>query len=75
MKKATATLIKRMTEDELFEVLDSVPLGREYVVDLDSICKIDGYCYIKKIPWNQREMIYVLEPPGWFPTELLDIKP
>ncbi len=36
-KLAKAKLIKRKTEDGFFEVFENVPLGKEYLVDLNTL--------------------------------------
>lgn len=67
-----AKLIKRITDDECFEVFDDVPIGKEYIVDLDTIAKVGGY-NVKKDVWWYREIIYTNEK-RYFPVELLEIE-
>ena len=70
MRLVTATLIKRTTEDGLFEVFDHVPVGKKYKVDLDTLQIGSGFNTIKKQCWT-REIVFTLDDE-WFPVELLE---
>jgi len=67
-----ATLKKRLTDDQLMEVRDSISIGRVYIVETASRRMVKGYNTEKGVGWT-REMI--LDFNGeWFPTELLNIE-
>ncbi len=72
MKWVKAKLIKLHTDDHLFEVMDVVPLGKEYVVDLDSRKTVEGYNIPNQKFWK-REII-LTEDGSYFPTEMLKIE-
>lgn len=69
MNQITAGLCKKQSEDQIFQMEDHVPIGKEYVVDLDSRKMQRGYNEIKKVYW-EREIIWTNS--GWLPTELLE---
>ena len=66
-----AKLIKLKTLDGLFEVMDHVPVGTEYTVDLNSIFIGCGVNVEIGEAW-ERELIF-MDNGNWFPTELLEI--
>jgi hypothetical protein len=69
----TARLIKRETKNGLWKIEDHVPIGKKYRVDPSSIRIISAFNKEKEI-LHDAEMIWsYTPPPGWFPTELLDI--
>jgi hypothetical protein len=72
MKKfVTAKLVKLSTDDGMVQMLDGVPLGKEYEVDVNSICVQKMYnmpldtFHTKEIVWASNGL--------WLATELLDI--
>lgn len=72
MRLVTATLIKLSSDDGLFEVLDEVPLGKKYRVDLDTVEIARGFNTDEMREWK-REIIFT-DDDQWFPTELLDFR-
>lgn len=64
-----ATLIKTMTNDGLFEIWEDIPIGKEYIVDLNSIEIAEGYNVKFNTTWK-KEIIYTYDGE-WMPTELL----
>lgn len=72
MRVGKAILIKRKTDDGLFEIQDDVPLGREYLVNLDTRISGDGINTETGEFWR-REIIFMVDGE-WFPTEMLDIR-
>ena len=72
MREVIATLIKLQTDDGLFEIWESVSLGKRYLVDLNSIEITDGYNFIQNVPWR-KEIIHTTEGE-WFPTEMLEFE-
>ena len=72
MKFANATLIKKNSDDGLFEVNENVQIGAQYVIDLDTLRVEEGYNIVFNKRWK-REIVNVVDG-GWFPTELLKIE-
>lgn len=80
MKLAKAYLFKTQSADNVFRVNDDMPVGKEYVVDLDSKETKHGFnfsfgfwsaemiraCDTEAGPWDDDEQ--------WFPVELLKIE-
>ena len=72
----TAKLKSRATADGALELLDTVPIGKEYAVDLDSVHTVTGVNIVKKICWS-KDFIKTYECrefAGALPVEILDIK-
>lgn len=67
----TAKLKKKATADGLFEFNDDVELGREYLVDCNSV-RVQSYWNTKHQKMHHRPMIQDLFG-GWLPTECLEI--
>ena len=65
-----AKLIKRRTDDGLFEIEDHISLGKEYRIDLDTLQIGTGVNSEKEV-WWEREIVF-MNDTEWFPTELLD---
>jgi len=65
-------LIKRTTDDGLVEIQDAVELGREYLIDDNTIRMAAGFNHVVKKKWV-RLIVDVLDGAEvrWFPTELL----
>ena len=70
MRIVKAKLIKRTTDDGLFEIEDDIPIGKQYLVDLDSMEKCFGRNTVKGVNW-EKVIIYDVFG-GWMPTELLE---
>ena len=62
---ATATLIKRITDDECVEVEDNVPLGKIYSVDLNTIREAEGRTFKNNKRWK-REIINIVEDGEYY---------
>lgn len=73
MRLYRAKLVKHATADGLIEMEDSVPLGKEYVVDLDTRAPKAMFHLVQQIH-HEREMVAAVDG-GWLPTELLDLPP
>lgn len=75
MRIAKATLISRHTKDGISFVFETVPLGKEYLVDLDSVETDGGWWNVKAQRMYVRESVMVVDsegnPLGPMPTELL----
>lgn len=71
MRLVKAKLIKRKTDDGLFEIEDYVQLGKEYMVDVDSLFRGTGVHVPTGTVW-EREVVF-MENGEWFPLELLEI--
>jgi hypothetical protein len=69
---AKATLIKRESEDGLIGVNDDVPVGRRYVVDLDTVRTVGMFNVERQQP-HEKQIVRDAEG-GWLPTELLLIE-
>lgn len=67
---ALATLKKRITDDGL---MDSVRVGKEYLIGLRTAQMTKGYNTIKKQYW-ERMMVVDVVTGGLLPLELLDVK-
>jgi len=67
-----ATLIKKATTDGLFEMRDDVPLGRRYVVDMDSRQKHEFFNTVHCVR-HYKEMVWEVTG-GYLPVELLSIE-
>jgi len=65
-----ATLVKKITDDELMEVFENVEVGKKYQIDPSSEMMIRGFNVEKGVSWI-RKMVK-LEDGTWFPSELLD---
>ncbi len=74
MRIARAILIKRETADGLISVFEHVPLGKEYLVDLDTRRIAKGYNVPKKQIWEKEIINCYGVDGGWWPTEMLEIK-
>jgi len=76
MNIVPALLIKKISDDGLFEAHDEIEIGTEYFVDIDSIRVQKGFNILKMEYWF-KEIVNIVEPDGlhlgWFPTELLNI--
>ena len=78
MKIRKAKLIRLTTLDGWHPLRDGVPLGREYLVDVDSIEKMGHADDEHTIP-VMREFIMAynaedgVNPLGWFPLEMLEV--
>jgi hypothetical protein len=68
-----ARLIKRVTDDGMFKVFEDVPIGREYVIDLDSLRSARFY-NINKEQFHTKDIVNTQEG-GFLPMELLEIEP
>lgn len=70
----TATLVARSTADGTEFIYEDVPLGKVYLIDLDSLRVGKWYCTARK-DVVERETVALLSPDGeiegWLPTELL----
>lgn len=76
MRLSRAHLVKRSTDDGLFEVKDEIVLGKVYFVDLRSIRTVALY-NLPKRQFHAKEVITILEhgePAGFIATELLRIE-
>jgi len=71
MRVVKAKLIKRCTDDGLFEIEEDVPVGKEYLVDLDTMQMAQGHNYVKKVNWYKLIIFDVFG--GWLPRELLQM--
>jgi len=68
----TAKLKARATADGLVEFQDSVPLGKTYEVDTDSIKEVQLYNVIKGV--EHTKMVIKEHPSGcWLPLEVLEL--
>ena len=69
----TAKLIKKSSDDGLFNM--HVPIGKEYLIDLDTLNVRDGYNMKKDIRWT-KEIVEMVNETGGFegliPTELIE---
>lgn len=76
MRLAQGTLIKRSTNDGLFEIEDVIPIGKAYIVDLDTK-RDDWFFNTVKRRHHSKTMVDVKEDENdeWasFPLELLRI--
>ena len=70
MKIAHAKLIKRITDDGLVSIEDDIPIGKHYLVDLDSMQMSKGYNHVEDIEW-ERLIIYDIFG-GWIPREMIE---
>lgn len=70
MNIVKAKLKKRATEDGLIEFQNNVPLGKEYIVDADTIEEVGMFNYEKKV---EHRKVIIREYPSrqWLPMELL----
>jgi len=66
-----AKLIKRRTDDGMFEVKDHLKIGLKYYIYINSIILSDGFHTPTKTPWH-REIVFCTDGQ-WLPTELLKI--
>lgn len=75
MRLVIGKLIKRVSDDGFFEIEDHIPIGKEYLVDIDSIRKGKGFNIPKKMVW-EKEIIDVVDESkmAWMPTEMLEIE-
>jgi hypothetical protein len=65
------TLIKRITDDGLMDVLDHVPIGKVYDLVPGSRRRVAMFNVDKQVE-HDKEIVNV-EGGGFFPTELLEI--
>ena len=65
-----AKLVKRATEDGLFELHGHLKIGIEYEVDISTIQMANGYNTVMDMNWI-KEIIYMTDGQ-WMPTELLE---
>jgi len=72
MRKVTATLVKLMTDDGLFEMWENVSFGKKYYIDLDSIEIAEGYNESHNVFWK-KEIVYTIDGE-WLPTEMLNFE-
>ena len=79
MRLRKAKLIRTTTLDGWDVLREGVPLGREYLVDLDSI-KTLGHADPDHLVPVMRKFIFVYNdedstgrPLGWFPLEMLEV--
>ena len=70
MKIVKAKLVKLITDDGLVSVEDDVEIGKEYLVDLDSMHVCEGYNHELDEIWS-RLIIYDAFG-GWLPRELIE---
>ena len=73
-----AVLVKRQTDDGLAEAAAEVPLGKEYLVDIDAIQSLLAYNLDHQV-YHRRLWITIVDDQGrdegvW-PMELLAIEP
>lgn len=70
-----ARLVKQQTDDELVSVNDGVPLGREYVVDLNSRQRHKLF-NVPSGRFHEKEMIEAVDGDewAWYAAELLEIR-
>lgn len=79
MRLAMAITVRRVTADGLCELRDGVPLGLNYLVDLDSMREADIYNTEHDV-LHVKEVVTVVDdqPPhgslGWLPTEVIKIQ-
>jgi hypothetical protein len=79
MTPIRAVLVKRQTDDGLIGVKSTTPLGKVYLVDLESVSTETLYNTILR-KRHVKEIIMVLDgddgylPIAWMPTELLRIE-
>jgi hypothetical protein len=74
MRRGEATLRKRSTDDDLFNVLDHIELGKRYVIDLDSRMEVTFFNTEHRVH-HVKEIVMCWDGQQWapFPTEMLDI--
>jgi hypothetical protein len=72
MRIVKAKLIKLITDDGLFSLEDGIPLGKEYLVDYDSMHIAQGRNVEKNVDWEKMIICDVFG--GWMPIELLEIQ-
>lgn len=70
MPLVRAKLIKLATAAGLVEVEDDIPLGKAYLVDIDSI-KREHYYNLEKGREHWKEVI-ITDSGKWLPVELLE---
>lgn len=72
MQIVTAKLKKLKTEDGLIQMLDHIPIGKEYQVDLDSLEELLmfnlEYCLSHK-----KVVVHTADHTRFLPIELLDL--
>jgi hypothetical protein len=76
MRITTATFVNNEVEPGWLILRESVPLGKRYRVDLDSVCRLTMInCDSGKS--IQLECIHVLEPgpPGYLPLAAFRVEP
>jgi hypothetical protein len=72
MSIVMAKLIKRKTDDGFVEVNDDIPLGKEYIFDLNTKQIMKGI-HIPTSTYWEREMIRDIVNDGYMPTELFGL--
>jgi hypothetical protein len=72
MSFVEATLIKAKTDDGLWEMKDEIPLGKEYLVDPESIMVLEAI----HIPTGQKHARHMIrcDNRAWMPFEMISIK-
>lgn len=72
MNVVVATLVKRMSEDGLVEARDGVPLGKRYLVDLDSRRRVRMFNVVRRA-FHDKEIVNEVGSNAWLPLELLAV--
>lgn len=72
MKIVKAKLVKLVTDDGLVCVHDNVPIGKEYLIDYDTMHVAQGHNTEKNVDWEKIIVFDLLG--GWLPIELLEIQ-
>ena len=68
-----ARLIKRATDDGLYEFHDDVPLGRVYDVDLVHARIVPLFNVAKQVA-HEKVLVVDLVRGGWLPLECLEVE-
>jgi hypothetical protein len=68
-----ARLVKKATDDGLYEFTDDIPLGRLYDVDLVHARRVALFNLEKRVE-HEKVLVKDLERPGWLPLECLAVE-
>jgi hypothetical protein len=72
MRLAIAKLKKHKTEDGLCEVFSTIPIGKEYKIDMDSIQEQKMWNVTHNVQ-HTKEIVWDRSGNNWLPTELLEM--
>ena len=72
MNLQTFQLVKRKSDDGNWKVLEDIPDGKEYTVDLDKMLIQEYYSIAKKVYFLSL-MVWDTQNEAFFPAELLGI--